>query len=156
MNKHILIIALGLALAALLSAADLRLDIMFSNDVHAGIDRAQATFMNPDFPPQLGGGASAATLIKQVRALGNDKRASLLLDAGDFFQGRPVGTVTKGRAVMEYMNTIGYDAMTIGNHEYDILDEELEATLELANFPILSCNIMDKRTGTLPSTPGPM
>ncbi len=151
MNKHILIIALGLALAALLSAADLRLDIMFSNDVHGGIDRAQATFMNPDFPPQLGGGASAATLIKQVRALGNDKRASLLLDAGDFFQGRPVGTVTKGRAVMEYMNTIGYDAMTIGNHEYDILDEELEATLELANFPILSCNIMDKRTGTLPS-----
>ena len=74
----------------------------------------------------------------------------LLLDAGDFFQGRPVGTVSKGRAVIEYMNAIGYDAMTIGNHEFDIMDDDLIETLELANFPILSCNIIDRRTGDLP------
>lgn len=55
--KRILLIALaGLFLVAGLSAEDLLLDIMFSNDVHGGIDRSQATFMNPDFPPQLGGG----------------------------------------------------------------------------------------------------
>ena len=149
--KHILIFtAFSLALLAGLMAEDLHLDIMFSNDVHGGIDRAEATFMNPDFPPQLGGGASAATLIKQVRALGNEKRESMLLDCGDFFQGRPVGSVTKGKAVIEYMNAIGYDAMTIGNHEYDIMDDELIETLELANFPILSCNIIDRRTNELP------
>ncbi len=150
MKRIFLITALCLALSAGLGAKDLLLDIMFSNDVHGGIDRAQATFMNPDFPPQLGGGASAATLIKYVRSLGGKDRASMLLDAGDFFQGRPVGSVTKGRAVIEYMNAIGYDAMTIGNHEYDIMDEELMETLEYANFPILSCNIIDKRTGELP------
>lgn len=150
MKRIFLITALCLALIAGLGAKDLLLDIMFSNDVHGGIDRAQATFMNPDFPPQLGGGASAATLIKYVRSLGGKDRASMLLDAGDFFQGRPVGSVTKGRAVIEYMNAIGYDAMTIGNHEYDIMDEELMETLEYANFPILSCNIIDKRTGELP------
>jgi 2',3'-cyclic-nucleotide 2'-phosphodiesterase (5'-nucleotidase family) len=38
------------------------------------------------------------------------------------------GTVTKGRAVIEYMNAIGYDAMTIGNHEYDIMEDELIQT----------------------------
>ncbi|MCB5228789.1 MAG: bifunctional metallophosphatase/5'-nucleotidase [Candidatus Cloacimonetes bacterium] len=133
-----------------LRAEDLRLDIMFSNDVHGGIDRAQATFMNPEFPPQLGGGGSAATLIKQVRSLAHKKRDSLLLDAGDFFQGRPVGTVTQGRAVIEYMNAIGYDAMTLGNHEFDIINEDLIETLRLADFPILSCNIRDRRSGDFP------
>jgi len=149
MRKLLLTAALGLALIAGISAKDLRLDIMFSNDIHGGIDRSQATFMNPDFPPQLGGGASAATLIKHVRAMGGPKRASLLLDAGDFFQGRPVGTVTKGKAVIDYMNAIGYDAMTIGNHEYDIADTELIKTLADAEFPILSCNIIERRTGKL-------
>ncbi|NLK49109.1 MAG: bifunctional metallophosphatase/5'-nucleotidase [Candidatus Cloacimonetes bacterium] len=133
-----------------LQAEDLKLDILFSNDVHGGIDRAQATFMNPEFPPQLGGGGSAATLIKQVRSLSHKKRDSLLLDAGDFFQGRPVGTVTQGRAVIEYMNAIGYDAMTLGNHEFDIINEDLIETLRLADFPILSCNIRDRRTGDFP------
>lgn len=150
MKRILLFAALGLVLCAGLWAEDLRLDIMFSNDVHGGIDRAEATFMNPDFPPQLGGGASAATLIKKVRSLGSPTRESLLLDCGDFFQGRPVGSVTKGTAVIQYMNAIGYDAMTIGNHEFDIAGEDLVETLKGANFPILSCNIIDKRTGELP------
>ncbi|MDP2172689.1 MAG: bifunctional UDP-sugar hydrolase/5'-nucleotidase [Candidatus Cloacimonadaceae bacterium] len=148
--KHLSLIFISLALFGLLIAEDLRLDIMFSNDVHGGIDRAQATFMNPEFPPQLGGGGSAATLIRHIRSKANPKRSNLLLDAGDFFQGRPVGTVTKGTAVIEYMNAIGYDAMTLGNHEFDIMDTELMETLEMANFPILSCNIIDKRTQTFP------
>lgn len=149
MKKYIFILVLILAFG-LANAEDLRLDIMWSNDVHGGIDRAQATFMNPEFPPQLGGGASAATLIKEIRSWSGPKRASLLLDAGDFFQGRPVGTVTKGEAVIQYMNKIGYDAMTIGNHEFDILQEELLPSLRMAEFPIITCNLIDKRTGRIP------
>ena len=149
MKQLVLIVAL-LAALSLTMAKDLRLDIMWSNDVHGGIDRAQATFMNPEFPPQLGGGGSAATLIKQVRSWESKTRSSLLLDAGDFFQGRPVGTVTNGRAVIEYMNTIGYDAMTIGNHEFDILQDDLQETLKLAKFPILTSNVIDQRTGKVP------
>lgn len=153
--KHISLFALVAiilvaAAAQVAYAEDLRLDILFSNDIHGGIDRAQATFMNPEFPPQLGGGASAATLIKHVRTLSGKKRDSLLLDAGDFFQGRPVGTITQGRAVIEFMNAIGYDAMTLGNHEFDIMNDELTETLRNADFPILSCNILDKRTGDFP------
>ena len=150
MKKIYLILALCLGLLSYGFAEDLRLDIMFSNDVHGGIDRAEATFMNPQFPPRLGGGASAATLIKHVRGKAGPRRASLLLDAGDFFQGRPVGTVTNGRAVIEYMNNIGYDAMAIGNHEYDINEDDLIETLSLAEFPILSSNIIDRNTGEIP------
>jgi len=149
MRRYILLFLL-LAALPLLVAEDLRLDILWSNDVHGGIDRAQATFMNPEFPPQLGGGASAATLIKMVRTWESANRQSLLLDAGDFFQGRPVGTVSKGKAVIEFMNYIGYDAMTIGNHEFDIMQDELIEALEMANFPILSCNVIDTATGEIP------
>lgn len=122
---------------------------MFSNDVHGGISRDEATFMNPEFPPRLGGGASHATLIKHVRSLSSDKRANLLLDAGDFWQGKPIGTVTNGEAIIEYYNMIGYDALTIGNHEYDIKEKEIVETLKKANFPILSSNIVNKDTGEL-------
>lgn len=149
MKKILLILALVTVLSWL-AAEDLRLDIMWSNDVHGGIDRSQATFMNPEFPPQLGGGGSAATLIKQIRSGKDINRDSILLDAGDFFQGRPVGTVTKGRAVIEYMNAIGYDAMTIGNHEFDILQDDLVESLKLANFPIITCNVIDEKTGKIP------
>ena len=149
MKRYILLSVLILALS-LSFANDLRLDVMWSNDIHGGIDRSKATFMNPEFPPQLGGGASAATLIEHIRSWSSENRANLLLDAGDFFQGRPVGTVTQGRAVIEFLNATGYDALTLGNHEFDILQEELEETLEMANFPILSCNVIDTRTGKIP------
>jgi hypothetical protein len=78
MKNFIIIISL-LALFSL-NADDLRLDIVFSNDVHGGISRDLATFMNPEFPPKLGGGASHATLIKHVRSLGYDKSANVVLD----------------------------------------------------------------------------
>lgn len=146
MKKFIILLLIGLGTIGVAFAEDLRLDIMFTNDVHGGIDRAQATYINPNFPPQLGGGGSAATLIKHIRSLSNEKRTNLLLDAGDFFQGRPVGTVTNGKAVIEYMNAVGYDAMTLGNHEYDVVEDILTETLDMANFPILSSNVIDKRT----------
>lgn len=144
-----MIILLLLLFSLSLMAEELLLDIMFTNDVHGGIDRYEATFMNPEFPPMLGGGGSAATYIKSVKSKAGKNRSNLLIDAGDFYQGHPVGTVTDGRAVMDYYNSIGYDFLVIGNHEYDIGEERLLATLEMANFPILSCNIVKKGTDEL-------
>ena len=123
---------------------------MFSNDIHGGIDRYPATFMNPDFPPMLGGGGSAATYIKSVRELSNGiSRDNLLVDAGDFFQGHPVGTISEGRAVIKFFNMIGYDLSVVGNHEYDLGEDVLIETYKLAEFPILSCNIVRKGTDDL-------
>src|SRR5690554_6497707 len=115
--KKIYLLVISLLVTFNLSGEDLRLDIIYSNDIHGGISRDEATFMNPEFPPKLGGGASHATFIKHVRSLASDSRANLLLDAGDFWQGKPIGTVTNGEAIIEYYNMIGYDALTIGNHE---------------------------------------
>lgn len=149
--KSLLLILLLSLTAFLLQADNLRLDIIFSNDVHGGIDRTAATFMNPEFPPMLGGGGVAATVINHARSLADGKiRDNLLLDSGDFFQGHPIGTVTKGKAIIEYMNDVKYDAMTIGNHEYDAGEEDLIAALALANFPILSANIVNRETGEIP------
>jgi len=139
-----------LIFSSFLFADDLMLDIMFTNDIHGGIDRYPATFMNPDFPPVLGGGGSAATYIKRIRLLSKaDTRDNLLIDAGDFFQGHPIGTMSEGRSVITYMNMIGYDFMAIGNHEFDLGEDVLIKTLEMAEFPILSCNIVKKGTNEL-------
>lgn len=149
--KSLFILIALFSLYGLLISTDMKLDIIFTNDVHGGIDRSAATFINPQFPPMLGGGGAAASIIKEIRNLGDDKsRTSLLLDQGDFFQGHPIGTVTKGKAVIEYMNDIGYTAMTLGNHDYDTGQPALEEALAMANFPVISCNIIDKRTGTFP------
>lgn len=150
LSKKTAVLILILILSFFAIAEELKLDILWTNDIHGGIDPYDATFMNPDFPPALGGGGSHATYINDIRQ-DSDKEARdhLLVDAGDFFQGHPVGTVSKGRAVIEYMNNIGYDLLVIGNHEYDIGEEELKKTLSLAEFPILSCNIFDRTTGKL-------
>ncbi|HOQ80947.1 MAG TPA: bifunctional UDP-sugar hydrolase/5'-nucleotidase [Candidatus Cloacimonadota bacterium] len=137
-------------LAFSLWAEDLKLDILYTNDIHGGIDRIAATFMNPEFPPQLGGGASAATYIKEVRKLSDGKkRESFLFDVGDFFQGRPIGSLTNGEAIIEYMNAIEYDLTVIGNHEFDSGEETLINTLSKANFPALACNLFKKGTKEL-------
>ena len=82
---------------------------------------------------------------------------TLILSAGDMFQGTAVSSLTKGRAVVDVMNTIGFDAMTIGNHEFDWGIEEVlkyqDGNLENgeAEFPFLAANIKDKKTGQLAS-----
>jgi len=148
--KSKIIFGLILIFGSFLFAEDLLLDIMFTNDIHGGIDRYPATFMNPDFPPVLGGGGSAATYIKGVRKLSStSSRDNLLIDAGDFFQGHPIGTMSEGRSIITYMNMIGYDFLAIGNHEFDMGEEILKNTLKFAEFPILSCNIVKKGTNEL-------
>jgi 2',3'-cyclic-nucleotide 2'-phosphodiesterase (5'-nucleotidase family) len=123
--------------------------VMHSNDVHGGIDSSEATFMNPEFPPQLGGGASGARFIHFMRKYCKDSgKGFLLLDTGDIFQGTLVGTKSKGEAVMRFMNEVGYDAWVLGNHEFDLGRDVTEALMKQAEFPTLSANIFDEKSGT--------
>jgi 2',3'-cyclic-nucleotide 2'-phosphodiesterase (5'-nucleotidase family) len=118
------------------------LTVVFSNDIHGGIDRTAARFMNDEFPPPLGGGASAAQVIFNLRAQAHESgQGFLLLDAGDIFSGTLIGSQTGGKAVVEYMNAVGYDAMAIGNHEFDQGIENLKSLIAQAQFPVLSANI---------------
>lgn len=70
----------------------IEVDVLYTSDIHGHISPDDATFLNPNFPPPLGGGASAAAYIARVRqAAAAAGREVLLFDSGDLFQGTPVG-----------------------------------------------------------------
>ncbi|GAB4370097.1 MAG: hypothetical protein Kow0042_12150 [Calditrichia bacterium] len=124
------------------------LHIFYTNDIHGGITEQKADFLNPEFPPILGGGASAMAIMKKVRTAATEKDdACLTIDSGDIFQGTLVGTLSKGKVVVEYMNRAGYDALVPGNHDFDLGADNLKELIELSEFPWISCNILDKSTG---------
>ena len=97
--------------------------ILFTSDVHCGIDQ--------------GFGYAGLYAVKQQLAKTNNV---LLVDDGDAIQGEPVGTVTHGSAIIDLMNTVGYDVAIPGNHEYDYGMENFMNLTKQAKFPYISCN----------------
>ena len=74
------------------SKAYLKVHVLFTNDLHGGIAPSKAWFMNPEFPPDLGGGASMYRYAQEIRAEAAAEGAEvLLLDGGNIFQGTPPG-----------------------------------------------------------------
>ncbi len=154
-NHRLLFLALLglLATAVSAQAADddgiLRLHLMWTNDMHGHIAPEPAKFMNPEHPPPLGGGASAAGYIKEVRARAAAAGEEvLLMDVGDMFQGTPIGNKTRGTAVIEYYNAIGYRFAVPGNHDFDMGRENNERLARLSQFPWICANLYEKSTGT--------
>jgi 5'-nucleotidase/UDP-sugar diphosphatase len=148
----LLAIVIGLCGAAFGEQAEpIRIIIMHTNDVHGGIDRSGATFMDEEFPPLLGGGASLATLANQLREEAQrEGKGFLLIDTGDIWQGTPVGNYESGEKVIEFMNRIGYDMWAPGNHEFDAGLDNAFKLIQMAEFPVLAANLIDLETGTLP------
>ena len=127
----------------------LRLHLMWTNDMHGHIAPEMAKFMNPEHPPPLGGGASAARYIKEVRAnAAANGEEVLLMDVGDMFQGTPIGNKTKGTAVVEYYNAIGYEFAVPGNHDFDMGRVNAERLAKLSDFPWICSNLYEDSTGT--------
>jgi 5'-nucleotidase len=111
-----------------------KLTILHTNDVHSRIE---------PFPEDgsrnagLGGVARRASLIKQIRA---EEEQVLLLDAGDIFQGTPYFNLYGGELEIKLMSKLGYDAATMGNHDFDAGIDGFEKQLKHANFPFLIAN----------------
>lgn len=125
----------------------LRLHLLWTNDMHGHIAPEGAKFLNPAFPPPLGGGASAANYIKEVRA----KAAAageevLLVDVGDMFQGTPIGNKTQGEAVIKYFNAVGYEFAVPGNHDFDKGRENTKRLALMSNFPWICANLIETET----------
>jgi len=146
------LVGLAATVAVCLAGDDdgvLRLHLMWTNDMHGHIAPEMAKFMNPEHPPPLGGGASAAGYIKQVRAAAAAAGEEvLLMDVGDMFQGTPIGNKTKGTAVIEYYNAIGYEFAVPGNHDFDMGRENNERLARLSNFPWICANLYETSTNT--------
>ena len=126
------------------------LHIFYSNDVHGGIVQQSAEFLNPEFPPELGGGAAVMGIVKPVRKeIQKTGDASLFIDSGDIFQGTLVGTLSKGMVMIEYMNMAGYDACVPGNHDFDLGADNLRELIAASDFSWVCCNIIEKETGEI-------
>lgn len=127
--------ALSSANAAFLQENGLRrLTILYTNDTHSRIDPFPAG--HPKFAG-MGGYAARATLIDKVRAEGNHV---LLLDAGDIVQGTPFFNMYGGEPEFRLMSDMGYDASTLGNHEFDNGVEGLAKQLHFAKFDFVNSN----------------
>lgn len=124
---------------------DIKLSILSINDFHGQLeeDDGQA------------GAARIAQFIFDSKA--ENPEGTLLLAAGDMFQGTGISNVGYGLDVVNFMNMVGFDAMTVGNHEFDWgLDEVLKYRDGIsengeANFPFLSSNIISKKTNNIPN-----
>ena len=114
--------------------------ILYTNDVHTYIDNKSP---KPTY-------AAIAALKKSIEDTGRDV---LLVDAGDHIQGTAYGSMDDGATIIELMNEAGYDLATPGNHEFDYGMARAKAVLQEADFPYVSCNWVDLRTGfnVLPS-----
>lgn len=111
-----------------------KISILHTNDVHSHIDPFPA---NDAKYPNLGGVAQRAALINKIRA---NTEHVLLLDAGDIFQGTPYFNLYGGELEFKLMSQMGYDASTIGNHDFDNGLDGLTKQLPHAKFPFINCN----------------
>ena len=128
---YIITLFLSLSLSAF---SQKELIILHTNDTHSRIEPLPETDRN--FPDK-GGVVRRATYIDQTR---KENKNVLLFDAGDFLQGTPYFNLFKGEIEVKAMNLLGYDAVTLGNHEFDYGLEVLENVARLAKFPIVSSN----------------
>ncbi len=127
--------AIGLSLIPQLSFGnnkDIKLTILHTNDMHSHIHP-----FTSGRNKGLGGMAQRAALIKQIR---KQEEHVLLLDAGDIFQGTPYFNVYGGELEFKLMSEMKYDAVTLGNHDFDNGLEGLKKQLPHANFPFLIAN----------------
>ncbi|MEX1048140.1 MAG: bifunctional UDP-sugar hydrolase/5'-nucleotidase [Akkermansiaceae bacterium] len=108
--------------------------IFHTTDLHGQILPTQTYGGQPD----VGGFARCATCIRQWR---KESPHSLLLDVGDVYQGTPESLMNGGQMMINLFNRLGYDAWTLGNHDFDWGPEALEANLRLSKSPILTGNL---------------
>lgn len=98
--------------------------VLFTSDVHCGVDQ----------------GFGYAGLSQIRNNLESEGYLTLLVDDGDSIQGEPVGTLTKGEAMINLMNDMKYDVAIPGNHEFDYGMERFLELTKMADFPYISCN----------------
>jgi|SRR5688572_4160165 len=111
-----------------------KLTVLHTNDVHSQIDPFDDN--HPKYPG-MGGVARRSALINKIRL---EEKNVLLFDAGDIFQGTPYYNMYGGELELKLMTRMGYDAATIGNHDFDNGVSELAKQLVNAAFPMLNCN----------------
>ncbi|MDE4061789.1 MULTISPECIES: bifunctional metallophosphatase/5'-nucleotidase [Phaeobacter] len=141
MTRFLMSVA-ALGLTAGVAAADYKLTILHTNDFHSRfepISKYDSGCREGDNAEGkcFGGSARLVSAIADARTRSNN---SILVDGGDQFQGSLFYTYYKGKAAAEMMNKMGYDGMTVGNHEFDDGPEVLRGFMDSVGFPVLMSN----------------
>ena len=114
--------------------------ILYTSDVHCGVEENMT--------------------LAGVKALVDDEKANhqyvTLVDGGDFLQGGSVGSLSKGKLIIELMNDTGYEIVTVGNHEFDYGMDTLKERMKESNFDYVLCNVKysGKNESAFADTPG--
>lgn len=124
----------GFSAMAALNSNQRKITILHTNDTHSRIDPYPPN--DPNFP-DMGGYARRSSIIKQYRL---EDPELLLFDSGDFFQGTPYYNMFGGKAELKLMSALGYDAATLGNHEFDNGVFGLNNVIDHAGFPFVNAN----------------
>lgn len=154
MFKRLILVAFFIGAACAVSSplqSERKLIILQTNDLHGQALSFRDSRLDKEDPPLVGGLATISAYVKKVRREAAAEEARVLVvDCGDFFQGTPEGNVPKGRLMVDCMNEIGYDALCVGNHEFDFGQEVLRDLAGRAKFPILGANVIEEATGKRP------
>lgn len=145
MSKRLMLGTAALALSAGVAQADYTLHVVHINDMHSRIEpisRFNSTCSAEDNAEGkcFGGVARVKTMIDQLRAE-LDGENFLVVDAGDQFQGSLFFMTYSGAVAAEMMNEIGFDVMSVGNHEFNLGDGALANLADTVSFPVVSGNL---------------
>lgn len=136
MKRILTILTIAVAVTLTAAAKGRQLLILHTNDTHSCVLPLNPNLADTMFAGR-GGFLRRAAMIDQMR---KEDKDLLLLDSGDFSQGSPYYTMFKGDVETELMNIMGYDAATIGNHEFDFGLENMARIFRKAKFPIVCAN----------------
>ena len=135
-----LLVAVAVCLAFLLPKGQQprQIVVYYTNDIHSYIDNHLEE--------------ENGLTYSKVAALKAATEDALLVDAGDHIQGTAYGGMDNGATIIDLMNAAGYDAATLGNHEFDYGMDGCMAAIEAAAFPYVSCNFRHEANGTMGET----
>jgi len=142
MYVRLMIWVAALAMGVAPATAEYRLTVLHTNDFHSRFEPISkydsgCSAEDNSAGKCFGGSARLVTAVEEARRRAGN---NILVDGGDQFQGSLFYTYYKGKAAAEMMNRMGYDAMTVGNHEFDDGPEVLRGFVNSVNFPILMSN----------------
>lgn len=130
----LLTLALLFAVATMHAGEKIKLVILHTNDTHSQVEPTTHSSLPTS---NMGGYARRMGIIQKIR---EQEENVLLLDAGDFYQGTPYFNFFNGRIEVDALNKMQYDAVTLGNHEFDNGIDTLTAVIKNAAFPIVVSN----------------
>ncbi|HEU5288276.1 MAG TPA: bifunctional UDP-sugar hydrolase/5'-nucleotidase [Candidatus Limnocylindria bacterium] len=124
-----------------------RIQLLHTDDIHGRLDAEKVQGGSATF--DQGGMAALASQVYAQRRRAPQR--TLLLDGGDAWQGTFISNANKGEAVTRAMTLMGYDAMAVGNHDFDWGQDVIAQRAKEASFPFLATNVVETATGKLPA-----